>query len=43
MPIRGMVLIFLIAIVVCIVMKDEIYAKVKKFFENDIDNEGENE
>lgn len=41
MPIRGMILILLIAIFVCIVMRDEIYIAVKKFFENDIeDDEG---
>lgn len=43
MPIRGIVLIFLIVITVCIIMKDEIYVEIKKLFENDTNKKGENE
>lgn len=34
MPIKGIVLIFLIAIVMAIIFKDEIYKYIKKNFKN---------
>lgn len=45
MPIRGIILIFLIAIIVCIILRNEIYAMLKEFFENNIedDEKGEDE
>ena len=42
MPFRGIILILLVVIVVCVACKDQIYADVKKFFEKDIDK-GEDE
>lgn len=43
MPPRGILFIGMIAVLVCLIMRDEIYLLVKAFFEEELNEKKENE